>query len=127
MAISQAKVHNLRPTYPPPDYNLGEKGQQKYDEFCSEFAEKGMLSALVREEIMKLAVAVDQIAKSYELGKSPTKAAVECQSSAIRALRRLQGESGDGGDAIPAGDNVYAGFGFAKRAWAARHGRKETE
>lgn len=123
MANSQAKIHNLNPTFPAPDYPLGDLGLAKYNAFCAEFAEAGMLSGLVREEIMKLAVAVDQIARAYNEGKAPTKAAMEGQSSAIRALRRLQGDTDGGGDAAPSGDNVYASFGFAKRAKDARHNK----
>ena len=119
---AEATVHNLRASFPDPDFPLNPPGMAKYREYCAMFAETGQLSALVREEVQKLAIATDQIAAAYAAGKAPSKAASEGYSSAIRSLKRLTGEEASS-DGAPSGHNPFASFGFADRARKAKHNK----
>jgi hypothetical protein len=106
---------------PEPNIPLLAAGRKVYDEWCRTLIKAGLLTLKTREYVEMLAIATDDIAVTIEKGKRPTRQAMEAKRAAMMKLEKL-----DVADTIatPGGNqSIYAGFGFARRARAARHGQ----
>jgi hypothetical protein len=114
-------VHFLQPLKEIPDPNvpLLKEGRGVYEQWCRTLIKSGMLTLKSREYVELLAIATDDIAFTINKGKRPTRQAMEAKRAAMMKLEKLDANQTI---ASPGGNSqVYAAFGFAKRARAAKH------
>jgi hypothetical protein len=104
---------------PAPNVPLLKEGQRVYDEWCRTLIKSGMLTMKSREYVEMLAIATDDIAFTINKGKRPTRQATEAKRAAMMKLEKLDADTHIEGPGR--GENIYAAFGFAKRAKQQRH------
>lgn len=99
---------------PEPNIPLLAAGTKVYEEWCRTLIKSGLLTLKTREYVEMLAIATDDIAFAIGKGKRPTRQAIEAKRAAMMKLERLDAEQTIVGPS--GGENVYAQFGFARRA-----------
>lgn len=122
-AAEGAEVHFL-PSFkeiPKPNIPLLAAGAKVYEDWCRTLIKSGLLTLKTREYVEMLAIATDDIAFTIDKGKRPTRQAMEAKRAAMMKLEKLDA-SQSLMTAAGSGENVYAKFGFAKRAKKARFG-----
>ena len=98
---------------------LGEVGLRAYEHWCRKLIEVGALTEISRQYAENLGNAMKQIADQAAKGKNPSRGADELLKSATLKMEKFLGSKPIQGPGR--GENVYTGFGFAKRARQRRH------
>lgn len=106
---------------PEPDLPMGAIARKIYDEWCRTLLGAGLLSIKSKDQVEMYAIAKAAIADALAKNKTPPRNMTEAFRAASLRLEKLDANK-TLGEASGHG-NLYAQFGFAKRAKKAQFGR----